>query len=200
MKYIIKITKEIENKVNSMSIDELLDVVTCPNYRISDKTFYNTYFAFVHPIIKEDMIKIINNIKCLNHPVMIASDMEAGPGNAIKGATVFSSMRGVSETKNTALAYQMGYAVAVESIEEGFNWTFAPCVDILGNHFFPMTSLRSAGEDKDTVIQYTSNYYHGLEDNHMAATIKHFPGDGYAVFDQHLTTVNPLSKRKWDNT
>lgn len=64
-----------------------------------------------------------------------------------------------------------------------------------------MTSLRSVGEDKDTVIQYTSNYYHGLEDNHMTATIKHFPGDGYTMFDQHLTTaVNPLSKRKWDNT
>lgn len=201
MKYIIKITKEIENKVNLMSIDELLDTVTCPNYRISDKTFYNTYCAFVHPTIKEDMMKIINNIKCLNHPVMIASDMEAGPGTAIKGATAFSSMRGVSETKNPTLAYQMGYVSAVESIEVGFNWTFAPCVDILGNHFSPMTSLRSAGEDKDTVIKYTSNYYHGLEDNHMTATIKHFPGDGYTMFDQHLTTaVNPLSRSEWDNT
>lgn len=117
MKYIIKITKEIENKVNSMSIDELLDTISCPNYRISDKIFYNTYCAFVYPTSKEDMIKIINNIKCLNHQVMIASDMEAGPENAIKGATVFSSMRGVSETKNTALAYQMGYVPQLNQLK-----------------------------------------------------------------------------------
>lgn len=95
----------------------------------------------------------------------------------------------------------MGKAAACKSREVGFNWTFAPCVDILGNHFSPITSLRSAGEDKNSVIKYTSEYYHGLEDFHMTATLKHFPGDGYTMFDQHLTTaINPLSKKEWDTT
>lgn len=201
MKYIIKITKDIENQVNTMTVDELLDIITCPNYRINDKTFYNTYCAFIHPAKKEDMIKIISKIKSLTHPVMIASDMEAGPGTAIEGATVFSSMRGACETGEPKLVYKMGKVAAYESREIGLNWTFAPCVDILGNHFSPMTSLRSAGEDKDVVIQYTNEYYHGLEDYHMTATLKHFPGDGYTMFDQHLTTaINPLSKDEWDKT
>ncbi len=93
MKYKINITNEIETLVGKMTVDELLDTVTCPNYRINDQIFYDTYCSFVHHTKRADMIKIIENIKKLPHPVMIASDMEADPGTAIQGATVFSSMR-----------------------------------------------------------------------------------------------------------
>lgn len=58
-----------------------------------------------------------------------------------------------------------------------------------------MTSIRSASENKDDVLKYTAAYMRGLQDFGLIATLKHFPGDGYTMFDQHLTTsCNPLTK------
>ena len=40
-----------------------------------------------------------------------------------------------------------------------------------------------------------------MQDNGLIACAKHFPGDGYCDYDQHLTTaVNPLSKEEWDKS
>lgn len=36
---------------------------------------------------------LITKIKKVNHPVLVASDMEAGPGTAIVGTTEFPSIR-----------------------------------------------------------------------------------------------------------
>lgn len=39
----------------------------------------------------------------------------------------------------------------------------------------------------------------GLQDTGLIATLKHFPGDGYSINDQHITTTeNPLSREEWD--
>ena len=43
-----------------------------------------------------------------------------------------------------------------------------------------------------------SAYMHGMQDAGLIASAKHFPGDGYDYYDQHLTTtVNNLSMDEW---
>ena len=47
---------------------------------------------------------LITKIKKVNHPVLVASDMEAGPGTAIVRATEFPSIRAICETEEERLA------------------------------------------------------------------------------------------------
>lgn len=203
MKYKIIVDSHIRDQVSQFPDDVLLAYVTCPNYHAENvKEIEDSYLMFVHPNSLAKSKQAIEQLKQrVQHPVLIASDMEAGPGAAIFGATAFPSMRAVAETNNPQLAYEMGKIAALEAREVGYNWTFAPCVDILGNHFSPITSIRSAGERVEDVICYTTHYMKGLQEHGLIATAKHFPGDGYSLFDQHLTTaINPLSKEEWDRT
>lgn len=203
MKYQIKENQELKSKVKKMTNEELLKVVVCPNYNERNiAEIIDTYCLFIHPTTLDKAKKIMKQVKeVIKHPVLIASDMEAGPGTAIVGATRFSSMRAFAETGDESLAYKAGEIAAIEALDAGYNWTFGPCVDILGNHFSPITSIRSAGENYQEVIKYTKEYARGIQENNMVATAKHFPGDGNCLFDQHLTTaVNPLTKDEWDKS
>ncbi|NRB80800.1 MAG: hypothetical protein HRU38_19385, partial [Saccharospirillaceae bacterium] len=48
------------------------------------------------------------------------------------------------------------------------------------------------------VIDITSKYIKGCQENGLMATAKHFPGDGFGVYDQHLTTPeNPHTMDQW---
>ncbi len=203
MKYVITENMLLRKKIRQLSNEELLKIVVCPNYTENNiNEIADTYCLFIHPTTLDKARKIMKHIKeNITHPVLIASDMEAGPGTAIVGATRFSSMRAIKETNDETFAYKAGQIAAIEALEAGYNWTFGPCVDILGNHFSPITSIRSAGEEYQDVIKYTTSYAKGIQENGMIATAKHFPGDGNCLFDQHLTTsVNPLSKAEWDKT
>lgn len=201
MKYQIPEDNQLLEKVSKLSVEQLLKIVTCPNYRSENDNIYDTYCAFVHPTSFENAKAINSKIKKSDHPVLIATDMEAGPGTAIVGATEFPSMRAVCETKEEKLAYEMGKIAAKESREALYDWTFGPCVDILKNHFSPITSIRSASEDYREVIKFAKQYTVGLQENGLVATAKHFPGDGACLFDQHLTTaINPLTKEEWDSS
>jgi beta-N-acetylhexosaminidase len=200
MKYVIKEYSEIKTKVDNMTVEELLRAVICPNvYGEKDYT-RTTSSVFIHPRTAElanKTAELINENR--ENPALIVSDMEYGPGNAIIGAVSFPSMRAVAETGEEELAYQMGAIAAKEARKAGYHWTFGPCVDILGNIDNPFTTIRTAGEDADTVIKYGGAYVDGLQDNGLIATLKHFPGDGFCTDDQHITTPqNPLSREEWD--
>lgn len=56
---------------------------------------------------------LITKIKKVNLPVLIASDMEAGPGTAIVGVTEFPSIRAICETEKERLAYETGKIAAI---------------------------------------------------------------------------------------
>ena len=204
MKYHIKNYPHIKQKVDEMDVDSLLRAVICPDMVVEagNAPINPTNAVFIHPSPAEKAYvaaKAINDNR--ENRALIVADMEYGAGEAIVGAVEFPSMRAASEAGNRQLAYEMGAIAAKEAINAGYHWTFGPCVDIIGNHKNPVVTLRTAGEDADTVIEYGGAYMEGLQDNGMIATLKHFPGDGYCQDDQHVTTtVNNLSKEEWDNT
>lgn len=203
MKYIIKEYEDLHEKVKSLSNQELLKCVVCPNITLnSDEVVKDTPCVFIHPTTIDRAKVLASKINDgRENKALIVSDMEAGAGTAIVGATMFPSIRAISEAGSVSLAYEMGKIAAVEARKAGYHWTFGPCVDILGNHQSPIMGIRSAGESKDVVLKYTKAYMQGLQDFGLIATLKHFPGDGYCVNDQHLTTaVNPLSKKEWNQS
>lgn len=202
MKFRIKEYLELKKYVETLSVDELLDIICQPNYTVDQNIDNNlAQTVFIHPNEFEKVKTLVTKFRKENRQLLITTDMEAGSGTALVGTTNFPSMRAVKETGNPELAYLMGLSAAKYAKLAGINWSFAPCVDVLFNHQSPITSLRSASEDVDEVITYTSNYLKGMQEHGLMGTLKHFPGEGITKYDQHLTTaINPFNKEEWDKT
>lgn len=90
MKYIIKENKMVLEKVNKMNLEELLNCIVCPNIVATQEDVTKAYFCFIHPNTYDNMKRKIENITSLNqHKMLFVTDMEAGAGSAIDGATRF---------------------------------------------------------------------------------------------------------------
>jgi beta-N-acetylhexosaminidase len=62
----------------------------------------------------------------------------------------------------------------------------------------PITNIRSLGDDPDSVSRLASTMIRALQQHGLAATAKHFPGDGIDDRDQHLlTSVNSMPFGQW---
>lgn len=131
-------------------------------------------------------------------PLLLAANTEAGGnGIAIEG-TSFGSPMAVAATDDPENGYRMGYVACAEGAALGLNWSFAPIVDIDKDFHNPITNTRTFGADADKVIAFASRYMDGAEENGVAVSIKHFPGDGVDERDQHiLTSINSLSWDAW---
>ncbi|WNS46673.1 glycoside hydrolase family 3 N-terminal domain-containing protein [Paenibacillus sp. MMS20-IR301] len=134
-------------------------------------------------------------------PLLIAANLEAGGQGITKDGTKVGSNMAVAATGNTELAYQLGRICAVEGRSVGANYAFAPVIDIDYNFRNPITNTRTFGNDPQRVLEMGSAYVRGCQEQGMAVSIKHFPGDGMDERDQHLvTSVNPLSPDAWDHS
>ena len=73
-----------------------------------------------------------------------------------------------------------------------------PVADLNINPFNPIINIRSISDDPDKAIRLLSQQIKELQQHGVAATIKHFSGDGVDYRDQHLTTTtNSLSLTEW---
>jgi len=131
-------------------------------------------------------------------PMLICSDMENGCGTMIKGLTPFPFMMALGAANSAELAYEYGKATALEARSIGVNWTLSPVADLNINRFNPVTNIRSVSDDPARAKRILEPLIRGMQDHGLAATAKHFPGDGMDYRDQHLvTTINSLSKEEW---
>jgi len=107
-------------------------------------------------------------------------------------------MMSLGATDSAELAHTVGRATAGEGRAYGVHWTLSPVVDLNLNPNNPITSTRAFGDDPDRAAPLATAMIRGIQAGGMAATAKHFPGDGLDDRDHHLcTTVNPLSMGDW---
>ena len=134
-------------------------------------------------------------------PLLTASNLEyGGNGSAIEG-TYFGREMLVAATQDTEKAYQLGKVSCSDGAAVGVNWSFAPVVDLDQNYHNPITNVRTFGNDQQTVINMGKAYIKAAQEEGVATSVKHFPGDGVDERDQHLlTSVNSLSCEEWDKT
>jgi len=119
----------------------------------------------------------------------------------ISGATSFPDLMSIGAANDEELARLMGEATAVEARAYGVHWTFGPVVDVNAHPGNPIANTRSLGDDPQKIARLTSALVAGMQSHGLAATVKHFPGDGWDDRDQHLaTSINPLSKDEWEKT
>jgi beta-N-acetylhexosaminidase len=158
--------------------------------------------AFVFAGPGEDFRRVTNVLQDgPGLPLVISSDLESGAGRMIGGATLFPDLMSLAATDDDELAALLGEATAVEARAYGVHWTFGPVVDLNVNPGNPITNTRGLGDSTERVARLAAAVIQGMQKHGLAATAKHFPGDGWDDRDQHLaTTVNPLSVAEWDKT
>ncbi len=133
-------------------------------------------------------------------PVLVASDLEHGAGCMIAdGGVDFPWAMACGAANSVELAYQMGLSTGQDGRAHGIHWTFGPVADLNRNVNNPVTNIRSLGDDPKRAVPILSAWIRGIQEHgRVAATAKHWPGDGIDDRDQHLcTSVNGLSMYEW---
>ena len=83
--------------------------------------------------------------------------------------------------------------MAREARAIGINWSFTPVIDINRAFRSAIVGTRSFGSDVELIERHALAMIRAFQREGVAATVKHWPGEGYDDRDQHLvTTVNPL--------
>lgn len=132
---------------------------------------------------------------------LIAANLEKGGNGIVEEGTLVGSPMEIAATDDVALAGSMAKVCAREAVAVGANWAFAPIIDIDTNFRNPITNTRTFGSDPERVAQMGAAYVESLQKLGVAATIKHFPGDGQDERDQHLvTSINDLDCETWMDT
>lgn len=118
--------------------------------------------------------------------LMIGMDAEWGLGMRLTGVRNLPRQMMLGATRDTALMYEMGSAVADQCRRLGVHVDFAPVVDVNNNPRNPVINFRSFGDDKEWVVRMGIAYMKGLQDKGVMACAKHFPGHGDVSVDSHL--------------
>jgi beta-N-acetylhexosaminidase len=93
---------------------------------------------------------------------------------------------------DAALAREVGAACARGVKSLGFNWNFAPVLDLNNNAANPVIAERSFGSDPERASRLALAWMDGSLEQGVACCVKHFPGHGDTHVDSHrdLPTVS----------
>lgn len=134
-------------------------------------------------------------------PLLIAANLEKGGNGIVEEGTLLDAPLGVAATDDPDMAKKLGTICGREGAAVGANWAFAPIVDIDYNFRNPITNTRTFGSDPERVKAMGTAYVQAVQSLGLAASVKHFPGDGTDERDQHLvSSVNSLSCEDWMKT
>ena len=119
-------------------------------------------------------------------PLIWGSDAIHGHNNVF-GATIFPHNIGLGAANDPELVERIGVATALEVVQTGVDWTFAPTVAVVRDDRWGRT-YESYSEDPAIVAEYAKAMVEGIQgaeqtpgvhkSNKLVATAKHFVGDG----------------------
>lgn len=131
-------------------------------------------------------------------PLLVASDMENGPGMRLSGiysfphllpqggGTAFPPVMALGATGSETLAHELGRVLGREAGAVGVHIGFGPVLDVNSNPDNPIINTRSFGEDPDLVARLGVAYIRGARAEGLMTTAKHFPGHGDTSEDSHI--------------
>jgi beta-N-acetylhexosaminidase len=129
------------------------------------------------------------------YPLFIALDQEGGKVqriNSQKGFSDFDSAQKVARERSPEQAYSHYREMGKMLHQAGFNFNFAPCVDVDSEP--PGDAIgkleRSYSLDPEIVASYAESMVKALRESRIISCLKHFPGHGSARADSHLGLVD----------
>ncbi len=122
---------------------------------------------------------------------LIAIDQEGGAVVRSTWVPAPPAAMGLGAADDTDLAYRTGAAVARAAKSLGFNWNFAPVLDLNNNPNNPVIAERSFGAEPQRAVELAMAWMAGSHAEGVACCVKHFPGHGDTHVDSHrdLPTV-----------
>lgn len=132
-------------------------------------------------------------------PFILSVDQEGGRVARLRGPpfTPLPPMREIGRQGDPAAAYRVGRLLAHELRAVGFDWNFAPVLDVDTNPANPVIGDRAFHSTPEVVAELGVALARGLEDGGVASCAKHFPGHGDTETDSHLTLprlAHPLER------
>jgi beta-N-acetylhexosaminidase len=133
-------------------------------------------------------------------PLLVSADLEGSRMSLPFGTSVPNPL-GLAAVDDVEATTTISTIMAREAQAVGLNWSFTPVIDINAAWRSAIVGTRSYGSDIDKVERHALAQIAAFQANGVAATVKHWPGEGYDDRDQHLvTTVNPLSMPHWEQS
>jgi beta-glucosidase-like glycosyl hydrolase/CubicO group peptidase (beta-lactamase class C family) len=120
-------------------------------------------------------------------PLLYSIDGEWGLAMRLDSTIRYPKQMTLGAIQNDSLIYYMGRQIAKECKRLGIHVNFAPVADVNNNPLNPVIGMRSFGENKYKVAQKAYMYMQGMQDEHIMANGKHFPGHGDTDSDSHKT-------------
>jgi beta-glucosidase-like glycosyl hydrolase len=120
-------------------------------------------------------------------PLLIASDIERGVGQQVKGYTLFPHAMAFDRLGNDASRTVAEYArsLAQEARAAGIHITFGPVADVNTNPKNPIIATRAYSENPQRAAELSAAYVTAAEAAGLRTTAKHFPGHGDTHQDSH---------------
>lgn len=199
----------VQDTLAGMTLEEKVGQIFCPIGTNGEEGYLRHLLAdlkvgaMMFRMAPKDELYAINKRiqEIAKIPLLLAANLESGGNGAVVEGTSFGKPMSVAATGNEENAYRMGKVSCREGAAVGVNWAFAPIVDIDREFHSPITNVRTFGSDQETIIKCALGYMKAADEEKVAVSIKHFPGDGTDERDQHLlTSVNCLPADEWRDT
>ncbi|WP_409294140.1 glycoside hydrolase family 3 protein [Peribacillus sp. SCS-26] len=119
----------------------------------------------------------------LQIPVMVSVDQEGGSIVRMKNqVSPIPSQQALGNENNAEKVHSIAARTGKELMGMGINVNFAPVLDLSD------TDTRSFGSNPAKAGEFGGEVVKGLISSGMAATLKHFPGNGRSNIDPHVET------------
>lgn len=122
---------------------------------------------------------------CAEIPLLVSTDAEWGLGMRIDSTRSWPRALTFGAANDSALTHAFGREVGRSLRAMGMHVNFAPVVDVNSNPDNPVIGSRAFGSRTELVNALGGAYAKGLQDVHVLATAKHFPGHGDTDTDSH---------------
>ncbi|CDZ67762.1 Beta-hexosamidase A [Neorhizobium galegae bv. orientalis] len=133
-------------------------------------------------------------------PLLVSADLE-GSRMSLPFGTAVPNPLALAAVDDVELTEAISDLMAREARSVGINWSFTPVLDINAAFRSPIVATRGYGSDPALIERHALAQMRVFQRLGLAATVKHWPGEGYDERDQHLvTTINPLSMEEWRAT
>lgn len=116
---------------------------------------------------------------------LIAVDQEGGTVTRIYNASEMPGNMALGALDKIEITSKAAEILGDELSSLGFNFTFAPVLDVNSNPKNPIVGVRSFGSDPYLVARHGIAYCNGLDKVNMISCGKHFPGHGDTASDSH---------------
>lgn len=141
---------------------------------------------------RQQVKQLIRDLKkLLGEDLIISVDQEGGKVQRLRKISPnLPSLMAVgkvsAENEDADLLVEHTKLLAYDLKDLGFNFVFAPCVDLNTNSRNPVIGTRSLGHDCKLVMEQAAIMVETFVEARIGCCVKHFPGHGATDIDSHL--------------